>query len=113
MNILKQGLLKIAKGIIRGYQIAISPLLGSNCRFYPSCSQYAITALEKHGILRGSWLAIRRISRCHPWSQGGFDYVPGTKEALEHKNNHSTTEQNETCSCQQGSPERKGKQDDR
>jgi uncharacterized protein len=62
--------------LVRGYQIAISPLLGPRCRFYPSCSAYAIEALRVHGALRGSWLAGRRLLRCHPWNPGGLDPVP-------------------------------------
>jgi hypothetical protein len=62
--------------LIRGYQWFISPLLGNHCRFYPSCSQYAREAIERHGALRGVWLAIRRLSRCHPWHPGGIDPVP-------------------------------------
>ncbi|MBM3390517.1 MAG: membrane protein insertion efficiency factor YidD [Betaproteobacteria bacterium] len=61
---------------VRVYRLALSPLLGRNCRFHPSCSEYAIEALEKHGGLRGSWLAARRLSRCHPWHPGGYDPVP-------------------------------------
>ena len=66
----------VLKYLIRGYQLAISPLLGPRCRFYPSCSHYAIEAIETHGALRGIWLTIKRISRCHPWHEGGFDPVP-------------------------------------
>lgn len=62
--------------LIRGYQYLISPLLGNHCRFHPSCSSYAIEALEVHGALRGSWLALRRLGRCHPWHPGGYDPVP-------------------------------------
>ncbi len=68
-----RGLIRL---ILRSYQLFISPLLGNHCRFYPSCSQYAIDAVEKHGTLRGSLLAIRRLSRCHPWHEGGVDPVP-------------------------------------
>ncbi|WP_344794882.1 membrane protein insertion efficiency factor YidD [Litoribacillus peritrichatus] len=71
---------KLFIGLITVYQWCISPLLGNNCRFYPSCSEYTIIALKKHGVLKGSWLAVKRISRCHPWSDGGFDYVPGTEQ---------------------------------
>ena len=62
--------------LIRGYQLIVSPWLGQRCRFYPSCSNYALEALEVHGALRGSWLAVRRIGRCHPFHPGGFDPVP-------------------------------------
>ena len=61
---------------VRGYQVAISPLLPPSCRYYPTCSQYAVEALERHGALRGSWLALRRILRCHPFRPGGYDPVP-------------------------------------
>jgi uncharacterized protein len=63
--------------LLRAYQTVISPLLGPRCRFHPSCSQYAIEAVQRHGHLRGGWLAIRRVSRCHPFNPGGFDPVPG------------------------------------
>ena len=66
----------VLKYLIRGYQLAISPLLGPRCRFYPSCSHYAIEAIETHGSLHGVWLTVKRSSRCHPWHEGGFDPVP-------------------------------------
>ena len=66
----------ILMGIIKFYQKAISPLTPPSCRFYPTCSHYGLEALEKHGALKGSWLAIRRISKCHPFHEGGFDPVP-------------------------------------
>jgi len=62
--------------VVRGYQLFVSPLLGPRCRFYPSCSAYALTALQRHGAVRGSWLAVRRLGRCHPWNPGGVDHVP-------------------------------------
>lgn len=62
--------------LVRGYQVGISPLLPSSCRYFPSCSAYAIQALERHGALKGSWLAARRILRCHPFTPGGYDPVP-------------------------------------
>jgi uncharacterized protein len=62
--------------ILRAYQFLISPWLGSNCRFHPTCSAYAIEAIRQWGPLRGSWMAIRRVGRCHPWSDGGDDPVP-------------------------------------
>ena len=61
--------------LIRLYQLFISPLLGNNCRYYPTCSQYAIEAIEKKGIIKGSWMAVKRICRCHPWHNGGYDPV--------------------------------------
>lgn len=64
---------------IRAYQLAISPMLGSTCRFAPSCSAYAIEAIEGHGPFAGSLLAIRRIGRCHPFHPGGFDPVPPSR----------------------------------
>jgi uncharacterized protein len=62
--------------LIKFYQFFISPLTGSNCRFYPSCSAYAVEAVQKYGSLKGSWLAAGRILRCHPFHAGGFDPVP-------------------------------------
>ena len=62
--------------MVRGYQIGISPLLPPSCRYYPTCSAYAVEALEKHGAAKGGWLAVRRILRCHPFHAGGYDPVP-------------------------------------
>lgn len=62
--------------LIRTYQLLLSPLLGNHCRFYPSCSHYAVEAIERHGPWRGSQLAVRRLLRCHPWHPGGIDPVP-------------------------------------
>lgn len=64
------------KTLIRGYRLIISPMLGPNCRYYPSCSCYAEEAIDRHGAVAGSLLAARRILRCHPWSAGGYDPVP-------------------------------------
>jgi putative membrane protein insertion efficiency factor len=64
---------------IRGYQFLISPLLGHRCRFFPSCSHYATEALSKYGAIKGSYLALRRICKCHPFHPGGYDPVPGTE----------------------------------
>lgn len=65
---------------VKAYRYLLSPLLGNHCRFYPSCSSYAITALEEHGAARGSWLALRRLLRCHPFHPGGVDPVPEKTE---------------------------------
>jgi len=67
---------KLLRFLLRAYQLTISPLLGARCRFYPSCSSYAMEALEVHGAARGSWLAAKRVCRCHPWNPGGHDPVP-------------------------------------
>ncbi len=62
--------------LVKAYQLLISPLSPPSCRFYPSCSAYAVTALTRYGPLQGSWLAVRRLARCHPWNPGGVDHVP-------------------------------------
>jgi uncharacterized protein len=66
----------VLKFLIRAYQLALSPMFGPSCRYYPTCSQYALEAIESHGAVRGSWLATKRICRCHPFREGGFDPVP-------------------------------------
>ena len=63
-------------GLLKAYRLLISPLYGQVCRYHPSCSAYALEAVERHGALRGSWLAVRRLGRCHPWAAGGYDPVP-------------------------------------
>lgn len=67
---------KIVIAVIRAYQYLISPYLGSHCRFHPSCSCYALNALKTHGTWRGISLSVKRLSRCHPWHEGGYDPVP-------------------------------------
>jgi uncharacterized protein len=64
------------RGLVRLYQCTLSPFIGNQCRFHPTCSAYALEALEQHGALRGSWLTLRRLSKCHPFHPGGFDAVP-------------------------------------
>jgi putative membrane protein insertion efficiency factor len=66
-------------GAIGAYRATLGPMLGGRCRFHPSCSAYAAEAIEKHGALRGTWLALKRISKCHPWHAGGVDPVPPVK----------------------------------
>ncbi len=63
------------------YKAVISPFMGNHCRFYPSCSTYAIEAIETHGVFKGSYLALRRLSKCHPWHEGGVDPVPSCTHA--------------------------------
>lgn len=86
----RQGKSGMSKGILTGqetmraivlaaisfYQKFISPMLGSNCRFYPSCSSYTYQAIEKYGVAKGSWMGFKRILRCNPWNEGGFDPLP-------------------------------------
>ena len=67
---------QILIALIKVYRYAISPYLAPSCRYTPTCSSYAIEAIERHGIFRGSWLALRRVSRCHPWHEAGYDPVP-------------------------------------
>ncbi|MEE4175651.1 MAG: membrane protein insertion efficiency factor YidD [Xanthomonadales bacterium] len=67
---------RILLGLIRAYQLILSPIVGYHCRFTPSCSRYATEAIQLHGSARGTWLAIRRIARCHPFCEGGLDPVP-------------------------------------
>ena len=66
---------RLLLGVLKVYRFAVSPLLGSNCRFFPSCSEYAGEAIEVHGPLRGTWLSLRRVCRCHPFHPGGYDPV--------------------------------------
>lgn len=76
------GLLRgVLLGLIRGYQLLVSPFLGGNCRYQPSCSEYAREAIARHGALKGGALAVRRIGRCHPWGGSGYDPVPRPKDA--------------------------------
>jgi uncharacterized protein len=67
---------QLALGLIKAYRYTLSPLMGNNCRFHPSCSDYAYQAIQTYGLLKGAWLGIRRLLRCHPWSAGGFDPLP-------------------------------------
>ncbi|MEO0047349.1 MAG: hypothetical protein RLZZ410_308 [Pseudomonadota bacterium] len=67
---------KLLQGLIRAYQLTLSPFWGAQCRFYPTCSCYAIDALKQHGAMKGSLLSLWRIFRCHPWAKGGIDPVP-------------------------------------
>ncbi len=75
---------KFLKGLVRVYQVTLSPFIGQQCRFQPTCSHYALQALEEHGALRGSWLAVKRVARCHPFHPGGFDPVQPVRRAGHH-----------------------------
>jgi putative membrane protein insertion efficiency factor len=74
----------ILRALIKFYRWFISPLLGPNCRFHPTCSTYALESIEQHGAARGSWLAAKRVCRCHPWHEGGYDPVPEARQARTH-----------------------------
>jgi len=71
--------------LVRIYQLCVSPMLQPSCRFYPSCSSYAVTALVRFGPIKGTWLAARRLSRCHPWNPGGVDHVPERATTRAHR----------------------------
>jgi len=71
--------------LLHGYKRWVSPLLGPHCRFHPTCSEYAATAISEHGVMRGTWYAMRRILRCNPWHPGGLDPVPGHKHTHDHR----------------------------
>lgn len=73
-------LARLAALPVHAYRLLLSPVLGRNCRFAPTCSEYALEALERHGALKGGWLALRRISRCHPLGGEGYDPVPPAKD---------------------------------
>ena len=75
---------KILIGLIRIYQYGISPYLPPHCRYTPTCSAYSVEAISQFGILRGGWMALRRIGRCHPWHEGGYDPVPGKEPSDQH-----------------------------
>jgi uncharacterized protein len=76
---------RVLLALISGYRLFLSPLFGASCRFYPTCSTYAVEAIETHGAMRGTWLALKRILKCHPWHPGGVDPVPPV-EAASRKN---------------------------
>lgn len=82
-------------GLVRGYQLLVSPVLPGNCRFYPTCSSYTIDAFGHHGIFKGAWLSLTRILRCHPWGESKFDPVPGS--SLDPHNHTHSQAGHESC----------------
>ncbi len=95
MNIISVIFTKILTIFIRAYQKILSPFLGSNCCYYPSCSQYAIESINRHGVINGLWLAVKRISRCHPLSEGGHDPVPEIVTSDNTKSHNSSHNKNQ------------------
>ena len=79
---------RVLLALIKGYSYLISPFLGNNCRYHPTCSAYTQEAIETHGALRGLWLGIKRILRCHPFHEGGYDPVPEPKSRQKRDHNH-------------------------
>ena len=79
----------IVRVLVRGYQIAVSPVLPKSCRFYPSCSSYTLEAVERFGVVRGGWLSFKRIVRCHPWTDSDYDPVPDSLSAHKHPHSHT------------------------
>ncbi|WP_417466043.1 membrane protein insertion efficiency factor YidD [Kordiimonas sp.] len=94
----------LALGIVKIYQLLISPILGPNCRYQPTCSAYALEAIRLHGGMRGSWLAICRIARCHPWAGFGYDPVPQSGRSL-------ASEAEAPCRCADAHKSEKAGQD--
>ena len=76
----------LLKSMIRVYQVLVAPVLGNNCRFHPTCSAFAADAIDRHGAINGLWLSIKRIARCNPWHEGGFDPVPLPKNGTINNN---------------------------
>lgn len=81
MGVIEEEMRRLLIALVRFYQLTISPYFVPSCRFIPTCSTYAIEAIQIHGIFRGSWLAISRIGRCHPWCEGGHDPVPNSESS--------------------------------
>lgn len=98
LSALRHCVIYLLVGLVRGYQLVISPLLGPRCRFWPSCSSYTIEALKVHGPLRGSWLSLKRIIKCHPGHPGGMDPVPGgPSEAMMEEDALAERDKQATC----------------
>ncbi len=95
----------LARCLIRAYQLTLSPLIGNQCRFHPSCSNYALDAIDSHGAVKGSWLALKRLGRCHPFNAGGFDPVPGSDSALGGDNTKAGNSTNQVSELSPGTKE--------
>ena len=93
MGVIEKEMRRILIALVRFYQIAISPYFAPSCRFIPTCSVYSIEAIQSHGVFRGSWLAIYRIGRCHPWCEGGHDPVPNSKSSERCTEDHQSIKQ--------------------
>jgi putative membrane protein insertion efficiency factor len=93
VNVLRRVVVLALTLPIRAYQLVLSPLLGPRCRFYPSCSSYALEAIRTHGPLKGTWLAGRRLLRCHPWNPGGVDLVPERRSRTDRRADETTAPQ--------------------
>lgn len=81
MKMLSRSMRMVCLGLIRVYQLVLSPILGGACRYYPSCSEYAMQAIRRFGVIRGGWMGIKRIVRCNPWVAGGYDPCPAHNKA--------------------------------
>ena len=89
-------------GLLKAYRFAISPLYGQVCRYHPSCSAYALEAVTVHGSVKGSWLSVRRVGRCHPWAAGGYDPVPAKKTSAVAVPNDGVQQQLDAVNTTQG-----------
>ncbi|TVP51282.1 MAG: membrane protein insertion efficiency factor YidD [Halomonas sp.] len=99
-GLLRTAVMKLMIGCVKVYQYTLSPLLGPRCRFWPSCSSYAIEAIQVHGPLKGGWMAAKRIVKCHPGHPGGMDPVPGGRsEQLCHEDDEENNKQASPPSC--------------
>lgn len=96
IDIIKNQPKLLAMGLIKVYRYSISPLMAGRCRFYPTCSAYALEALNSHGFLKGSKLTVTRLLRCHPWHPGGFDPVPEPSDRLTRTESDNHTHQQES-----------------
>ena len=92
---MNQAAKRAALFLIKGYRYSISPLLGQHCRYYPSCSSYTYLAIERYGVLHGSWLGVKRLLRCHPWHEGGYDPVPEQNASLHQACCHTEKQQHD------------------